>query len=197
MNSEARVSTPPCQGVIALYIQGYPVHNHERRLWIYVIRKPKLTDGLKAFQLVAASASLDINSKYAYFLLCSHFADTSALVETDEKLIGFLGAYRRPDAPEALFIWQIAVDPTVRGQGLAGRMLETIVARPSSHSIRAIEGTVAPSNGASRSFFAKYAQAHGAALYTTPFLESAAFGAGTAHEAECLLHIGPLSPPRH
>ncbi|MFB5598283.1 MAG: diaminobutyrate acetyltransferase, partial [Nitrosopumilaceae archaeon] len=56
------------------------------------ISKPLLDDGKKIFELVKNSPPLDVNSEYAYLLLCHHFSDTCAVAKKDSKVIGFLSA---------------------------------------------------------------------------------------------------------
>ncbi|MHC5068213.1 MAG: GNAT family N-acetyltransferase, partial [Planctomycetota bacterium] len=56
-----------------------------------------------------------------------HFAHTSVVASVGPDLIGAVTAYRVPDDPTTLFVWQVAVSDAARGQGLAGRMLQFLV----------------------------------------------------------------------
>lgn len=156
------------------------------------LRRPQLADGHVVHALVRRCPPLDLNSSYSYFLLCSHHAETCVVAEQGGELVGFLSAYRLPQAPHTLFIWQVAVDAAARGQGLAGRMLEALLTRPSCAGVQFIETTVAPSNLASRRVFARFAAQRGAAWQEAVFLTRAHFG-GEAHEDEIMLRIGPLA----
>jgi L-2,4-diaminobutyric acid acetyltransferase len=155
------------------------------------LRKPVLADGAAVCTLIRNCPPLDVNSCYCYFLLCSHFADTSVVAESDGSITGFISAYLEPTAPDTVFVWQVAVDASQRGTGLAGRMLDAIVSRPECAGVRWLETTVSPSNHASRRLFERFAERHGARLEEQPFLEAADFG-DSGHEAEPLLRIGPL-----
>lgn len=155
------------------------------------LRPPHLTDGEPVHALVRRCPPLDLNSSYSYFLLCSHHADTCVVAQQGHDIVGFLSAYRLPRAAHTLFVWQVAVDARMRGQGLAGHMLEHLLARASCNDVRFVETTVAPSNLASRRVFARCAAQHEAAWQEEEFLTPEQFGA-EAHEAEVLFRIGPL-----
>lgn len=156
-----------------------------------VFRKPVLGDGAAVCELIRNCPPLDVNSCYCYFLLCSHFAGTSVVAESGDAITGFISAYLEPTAPDTVFVWQVAVDESQRGTGLAGRMLDAIVSRTECAGVRWLETTVSPSNRASRRLFERFADRHGARLEERPFLEAAHFG-DSGHEAEPLLRIGPL-----
>lgn len=156
-----------------------------------LLRPPTLEDGRAVYGLVRSSPRLDVNSRYAYFLVCNHFADTSVVAEDEGHVFGFLSAYRPPGARDCLFVWQVAVERAFRGRGVARQMLEDILARPSCAGVRFVEATVAPSNRASRAFFERFAEQRAATLCQAPFLDEEAFGED-GHEREILLRIGPL-----
>lgn len=156
-----------------------------------ILRKPRLDDGKAVHDLVRNSPPLDLNSVYNYFLLCSHFADTCVVGELDGRIASFLSAYRLPNDPETLFIWQVAVDPVLRGQGMAGRMLEAVLARPESIGVHRLETTVSPSNIASRRVFERFARERDAGWEEEVFLSSEHFGSEN-HEEEILFRIGPF-----
>jgi L-2,4-diaminobutyric acid acetyltransferase len=156
------------------------------------LRAPRRHDGGAVHDLVRRCPPLDLNSAYAYHLLCDHFADTCVLVEQGGTALAFLSAYRKPQEPERLFVWQVAVDDALRGQGMAGRMLEAVLARPACRGVRFVETTVSPSNRSSRRFFERFAAHHRAGWHEEEFLTEADFGAA-AHEAEVLFRIGPLA----
>ena len=162
------------------------------------IRKLKISDGRNIYKLAESCPPLDVNSIYCYYLVSAHFADTSAIAEEGGDPIGFVSAYRPPATPEALFVWQVAVSPDHRGKGVAGRLLEHIVARPDCAGIERLEVTVGPSNAASEAVFKAFAHRRGLALRKRPFLTAADFG-DISHEDEVLLTIGPLDipPNRH
>lgn len=154
------------------------------------LRLPKLEDGKAVHELIQRCPPLDVNSSYNYFLLCSHFRDTCVVAEANDRIVGFLSAYLIPDRPETLFVWQLAVDETARGSGLAGRMLAQVMERPFCTDVTTLETTISPSNQASRRVFQRYAEKHRAQSREETFLEVHHFG-GEAHEEERLIRIGP------
>ncbi|MFA5529476.1 MAG: diaminobutyrate acetyltransferase [Thiohalomonadaceae bacterium] len=156
-----------------------------------ILRAPRRNDGIAVHRLVGASPPLDLNSAYSYFLLCDHFAETCVVAEQDGALAGFISAYRLPRDASRLFVWQVVVDAKARGQGLAGLMLDALLARPACAGVRYVEATVNPDNAASRRVFTRLAAAHQTGLVEEMFLTAADFG-DKAHEAEVLLRVGPL-----
>ncbi|MDX5310866.1 MAG: GNAT family N-acetyltransferase, partial [Rhodococcus sp. (in: high G+C Gram-positive bacteria)] len=79
------------------------------------------------WQIARDSKVLDVNSSYAYVLWCRDFAATSVVATAgDHEAVGFVSGYRRPEAPDTLFVWQVAVDQDQRGRGVAGRMLDSL-----------------------------------------------------------------------
>lgn len=147
-------------------------------------RKPVLADGYAIYQLIKSSPPLDLNSSYLYFLQASHFADTCIVAEQDGRINGFISAYFQPDRPQALFIWQVAVAESHRGQGLAKTMLSALLNnQPKDSQMSEITCTISPSNQASQSLFNSFAKTHGLDLNTTPFINESHFGEEN-HEAE-------------
>lgn len=153
------------------------------------LRPPVLEDGKAVHELIKRCPPLDVNSSYNYFLLCSHFRDTCMVAESNNRIIGFLSAYILPAHPDTLFVWQVAVDETARGTGLAGRMLEQLAERPFCADVRSIETTISPSNRSSRRVFERFAEKHRVEIHEEAFLEACHFGA-EAHEEERLIRIG-------
>jgi L-2,4-diaminobutyric acid acetyltransferase len=156
-----------------------------------LLRQPTRRDGAALHQLVEACPPLDVNSRYAYLLLCEHHAATSVVAESDGRLVGAITAYIPPDRPDTLFVWQVAVAQPMQGRGLGSRMLEhllqgCIVPR----GLRRIETTIGPSNQASQKLFTGFARRHGVGCAAAPFFTAADFGDGN-HEEEQLYQLGP------
>ncbi|MFA7632587.1 MAG: diaminobutyrate acetyltransferase [Thiohalomonadaceae bacterium] len=130
-----------------------------------IYRKPQLDDGQRIHKMVLAAGTLDINSAYLYYLLADHFRDTVVLAESaDGTLLGFVTAYRPPNDPHHLFIWQIAVAPAARGQGIGSGLLKALLQRPFMTDIQRIDCTITSNNTASLSLFR-----HLAALLKRPY----------------------------
>ena len=94
------------------------------------LRKPNSTDGFALNNLVERCKPLDTNSVYCNLLQCHDFADTAIAAETaDGDMVGFISGYRPPARQDTLFVWQVAVDSRMRGQGLALKMLLALIER--------------------------------------------------------------------
>jgi len=159
-----------------------------------LFRMPSAHDGLAVHHLIAESPPLDLNSVYSYYLLSDHFRETCVVAEYEEKIVGFLSAYRIPTRPDTLFVWQVVVSKDLRGRRIAWRMLASLLERLTAEQVKFVEATVNPSNIASRRLFEHLAKERGTLLEETTFLEASAFGPSESHESEILLRI-PLSKP--
>ncbi|MFE0425263.1 diaminobutyrate acetyltransferase [Streptomyces sp. NPDC058953] len=160
-----------------------------------VIETPVVEDGAAIWRIARDSEVLDLNSSYSYLLWCRDFAATSLVARGSAgEPIAFVTGYARPDRPETLVVWQIAVDREHRGRGLAGALLDALTARVTTGlGIRSLETTVTPGNTASDRLFTAYAERHGARLERTVLFDGGLFPDGAEHEPEVLYRIGPLT----
>lgn len=155
------------------------------------LRQPQQCDGAALHRLVAACPPLDLNSRYAYLLLCRHHAQTSVVAEADGMLVGAVTSYIPPAQPDTLFVWQVAVAPQQRGQGLGRRMLRHLLQRcVAQRQLRWLETTISPSNKASHRLFTSFALKHDAGCVITTLFSAHDFGE-SGHEEERLYKIGP------
>ena len=157
-----------------------------------IIRPIEKADPPNILKLVRSSPPLEENSLYAYFLLAIHFPVSGAMAFHEGKAAGFVAGYTPPGREDTLFVWQIAVDPAFRGQSLAKGMIRSILGREENRKIKYIEASVTPSNAKSRSFFDSLARSYNCACTEDNFISEAEF-AGTSHETERLIRIGPIS----
>lgn len=156
------------------------------------IRLVRQQDGAALHDLIAACPPLDVNSRYAYLLLCLHHALTSVVAYRDGVLVGAVTAYIPPAQPDTLFVWQVAVAPASRGQRLGKRMLATLLNEVRSrHQLRWIETTISPGNEASHKLFSSFALQHAAGCSIATLFAAGDFGE-SGHEEERLYTIGPL-----
>lgn len=155
-----------------------------------VLRRPQSEMGAKLFSLVSQCPPLDPNSMYCNLLQCSHFADTCIAAERGEELVGFMSGYWVPDREhKTLFVWQVAVAESARGQGLASRMLEALVQRCSGVEI--IETTITSNNAASWKLFESFARRHDVTLQSSVMFDHTVHFQGQ-HDTENLVRLGPL-----
>lgn len=161
------------------------------------LRVPEAEDAPKLHRLVAACPPLDANSLYCNLLHCTHFASTSVAATMisgtpgDDRLLGFISAYIPPGQPDTLFVWQVAVAAEARGQGLAGRMLTSLLERPACAQVRYVDTTITPGNQASWALFESWASRRGASVSKSLHFECNRHFEGR-HDDEHLLRIGPL-----
>ncbi|WP_371619544.1 diaminobutyrate acetyltransferase [Streptomyces sp. NBC_00454] len=145
------------------------------------------------WRLARDSRTLDLNSAYSYLLWCRDFSGTSAVArDSSGRTVGFVSGYLRPERPGTLLVWQIAVDESARGLGVAGALLDGLSARVAAeHGLSSLETTISPGNLASERLFTSYAARHGATL-TREVLFAAEQFPGGGHAPEVLHRIEPL-----
>lgn len=145
------------------------------------------------WRVAEASGELDLNSSYMYLLFARDFAQTCRVAIAGDAVVGFVLGYRRPEAPDCLFIWQVAVNESHRGQGLAGRLLDDLALALTAlpDPVTRMETTITADNSASQRLFAGFAERWGARMEVGELFETEHFP--DAHDAERLHRIGPLS----
>lgn len=158
------------------------------------VRTALASDGALLWEIARDAKGIDLNSPYAYMMLCQNFCDTSAVVEVFGQPAGFVTAYRLPKRPQVLFVWQIAVLPEFRGLGIGQRLLDGLVDLPGCATVRTMETTVTPSNRASEALFTGFAKTHGARLDIREGFASSDFPDDAPGDAERLFVIHPLHP---
>lgn len=159
------------------------------------IRPPVSTDGAGVHALIGRCPPLDTNSMYCNLLQCTHFGATSALAEAEGDAVGFVSGYSPPPHPDALFVWQVAVDERARGHGLAKRLIMDILERPGNEHLRYIRTTVTARNEASWAMFRGLARKLGAPTEDQVLFDQDEHFGGE-HESEHELVIGPFEIQR-
>lgn len=174
------------------------------------MRHPVPADAAAIHCLVRTDGGLDLNSLYCYLLIGRDFSRTSLVAvrqgTTGGVLAGFVSAYRPPERPRSLFVWQIGVARDTRRRGLARRMLHRLLALPACRGILFLEATVTPSNEASRRLFTRLAMDLNVPCRVEGGFAADLFNAGGAngdvadadqtrqcHEPEDCFLIGPLA----
>ncbi len=156
------------------------------------LRRPEAVDGSALHALISACPPLDENSIYCNLLQCTHFAASSVVAERNRQLVAAISGYLVPGREDTLFIWQVAVSESARGQGLGRRMINDILARPECSGVRYIETTVTASNEASWALFKGFARRADAVLEQTELFDSTRHFNGEK-PSEILARIGPLA----
>jgi L-2,4-diaminobutyric acid acetyltransferase len=156
-----------------------------------VLRPPKVSDGFAITTLIQNSPPLDVNSAYCNLLQATHFADTCIVAEQDGQIVGWISAYRPPKDLSRIFVWQVAVSLEVRGQGLAKKMLNSLLCRESVKDANYLITTITKDNQQSWALFESFASARNLTMVKTPHFEKDPHFLG-AHETEWLVEIGPF-----
>lgn len=165
------------------------VEEVENTLSEATFRQPAVSDGQTLWQMATDSQVLDVNTSYAYLLWCRDFAKTSLIAEIDGTPAGFVTGYLRPDEPEILMVWQVAVGAGFQQRGLAAAMLDELAARC---GVQGVETTVTEDNAPSNRLFTRFAERHGAELTGTALFTPELYP--DDHDTEYLYRIGPLGP---
>ncbi|WP_432007473.1 diaminobutyrate acetyltransferase [Streptomyces parvus] len=158
------------------------------------IDAPRVEDGAAIWRIARDSQVLDLNSSYSYLLWCRDFAATSVVARGESgEPIAFVTGYIRPDRPQTLVVWQVAVDAAHRGKGLAATLLDALTVRVAAdQGLSSVETTITPDNTASERLFTSYAQRHDVALEREVLFDGDLFPEGT-HLPEVLYRIGPFA----
>lgn len=155
------------------------------------LRSAAVSDAAAIWRIVRDSGTLDVNSPYAYLLLCLHHAETCVVAEVGDEPVGFVLAYRPPGRPDTVFVWQVAVAPEHRRRGMAVDLLDALLDRTADAGVRYLEATVTPSNEPSRRLFSGVAARRRAEITIAPLFDTDHFPEA-GHEEEHLFRIGPL-----
>lgn len=163
-----------------------------------LFRMPTPSDGPAITALIHRSPPLDVNSAYANLVQCAHFAPTCVVAERDGELVGWLSGHRPPTAPEDLFVWQVAVATSARGEGLAGKMLDALLLRTAASDAQALTTTITADNAASWALFEGFARKRGLPLSKSEHFTREGHFAGQ-HDTEWLVTISllPNSQEQH
>lgn len=151
--------------------------------------KPTVEDGAAMWELVNRS-TLDQNSAYKYIMMCEFFAETCVVAKEGDTLVGFITAFIPPERQDAVFVWQIGVDASQRGKGLASKMLQELIERQNK-AISYVEATITPSNEASQALFRRLARTYQTRCEVTECFSEDLFP-GDHHEKELSFRIGPI-----
>jgi len=153
------------------------------------IREPQLKDGKAINMLLQIIPNLDRNSEYLYLLLCTHFSTTCRIALKGPQVIGLCTAYFIPNQEGHLFIWQIGVHPDHTKQGVAGKLLDSLI-EGVLLKVTHIHATISPDNAPSRKLFKTFADRRQLECSWSPFLLETHFIGN--HDNEDLLTISLL-----
>lgn len=149
--------------------------SRQDRLAELEFRAPTVADGKRIWEIAHDSRVLDTNSSYAYVLWCHDFSATSIVADSGGRAVGFVTGYRKPEQPDVLMVWQVAVDHDHRGRGIAAHLLTALFERCASQGVTSLQTTISPDNVASQRLFAAVADRLGLTLSRVPLFAAEDF----------------------
>lgn len=152
--------------------------------------KPAKEDGAAMWKLVTNS-TLDTNSPYKYILMSEYFQDTCVVAKENHQVVGFITAFIPPKKPDTVFVWQVGVDASQRGKGIASKMLHYLLESEQCKNVNYVEATITPTNKASQSLFQKLARDLNTEINSSEFFTEEIFPDDN-HEEELKFVIGPI-----
>lgn len=158
----------------------------------FAFRRPQKSDGAAVWRLINSCPPLDRNSLYCNLLQCTHFADTCLIGKRDGRLVGWVSGYRPPAEPGVLFVWQVAVDASARGEGLGKKLLSALLGSKGCEGVTRIQTTITQDNRASWALFRSLANLLNAPLMHEPYFDREHDFDGL-HDTEHLVTIGPFT----
>lgn len=153
------------------------------------IGPPSVTDGVRMWELAAASGVLDVKPRYAYALWCRDFARTSVVARRDGDVVGYVTGFLRPEMPSTVFVWQVCVSSAAQGAGVGGRMLDAVFT--AAPGVDRMETTITPDNDSSIALFTAFAKRQGLTVDRSELFGHDVLGAD--HQPEFLYSIRPAT----
>ncbi|WP_163540066.1 diaminobutyrate acetyltransferase [Gracilibacillus sp. YIM 98692] len=147
-------------------------------------------DGAGMWELVSNS-TLDTNSSYKYLLMSEYFSETCVVAKQNNQVVGFITAFIPPNKQDTVFIWQVGVDSSQRGKGIASRLMHYLLETDACKDVQYVEATITPSNVASQSLFQKLARDLNTEINSYEFFTEDVFP-GEEHEEELKFVVGPI-----
>lgn len=156
-----------------------------------IIRHTTKKNG-KAMYQIAKETPLDTNSEYSYLMMAEFHSNTCLVAEINKEIVGFCTANIVCDPevmfPDTLFVWQIGVLKSYRGQGLSSKMLKHLV---TELKLPYIACNIAPHNKGSFALFGSIAEQYNTEFRVKEDFTDEDFSGNPSPEKEIL--IGPIS----
>jgi L-2,4-diaminobutyric acid acetyltransferase len=157
-------------------------------------RSARPADGAPLWRLVKAAGTLELNSAYFYLLFATDFGRTCLIAEQHGETVGAVIGYQPPDQASTAFVWQVAVLPAMRGQGLGVSLLHQWLDLPANAECAWVTATVADNNAASQALFRRLATERQTGCEVLPHFTADLFPG--EHPPEPLFRIGPMARAR-
>lgn len=158
------------------------------------IRHPEMRDAAAIHRLISETPDLDSNSAYMYALLCRDFSATCAVAFENDRLVGVLTGYLRPDAPWTYFAWQTVVSPDSTRHDTAMSMYDLVLDRLlQAKEVNTLEMSIDDNNRAIRLLLSRLARRYHATRTLAPLFSSKELGED--HHPETLHTLSLLAGP--
>lgn len=119
------------------------------------IRHGREEEFLAIHRFVSGCGVLESYAEHLFRIVLRYFGNTSYVAEREGRIVGLMWGFRSQKDPGTFFLWQIGVDPGLRGAGIADRIMAHAEEELARLGYRRIELTVAPDNAPSRRLFEK------------------------------------------
>jgi len=140
--------------------------------------------------LVKNTPFLDNNSDYLYALMCTRFAQNSAVAIKADEVIAFVTGFRCPASPDTYFLWQTATKPRHGIPNLGINLINFAADNEISKGAKAIEASVDTENAPITVLMKILCKRLGGELKTGLMFSSQILSAnGSAHHDETLYRI--------
>ncbi|MCR6110821.1 diaminobutyrate acetyltransferase [Bacillus sp. A301a_S52] len=157
----------------------------------FSLEQPTKEDG-QAMWALAKNTTLDLNSAYKYIMMAEYFSETCVVAKERGEVVGFITGFIQPEHQDVIFIWQVGVDSSQRGKGVASKMLNDLLERKACKNVRYVEATITEENKASQSLFKRLARDHDTAYEVKECFPEEIFPE-EGQKAEYTYRIGPFS----
>ncbi len=159
-----------------------------------MIRHPRIADAGAIWELIDQTPGLDTNSPYYYSLWCRDFSRFSATAFEDERMVGVLTGYVRPDRLDTYFAWQTAVSANATHSDIAVLMYDLVAASFSANGVNRIEMTIDENNRAVRILLSRLKRRYNATMTSDVLFSTDDLGGEHYPEVLRTLHLPRQSP---
>jgi len=119
------------------------------------IRKAEENEFLKVHRFVSRCKPLENYGEHFYKIMLRYCGDTCFVAEYDKTIVGFVMGFLSQVHDKTYFMWQIGVDPSLRGKDIGIMLLREAEKEIRTRGCERIELTVAAENTVSQRLFEK------------------------------------------
>lgn len=112
-------------------------------------------------KFVSLCKPLDLHSPFTYWILAKYFRDYCFILLEEDKIIGFISSIKSASDYNNLYLWQIGIAESKRGQGYAAMLIDKVVEQARKSDCKKIQFSIAPENEPSHNAFNSYADING------------------------------------